>query len=76
MNNTKEFIVYNVCIQPEFINTSVSSHKTYSEAKQSIADKLTEIANDSNMRADNKVYWSEKYTNAIIVEYVGKYTVV
>ena len=76
MSNTKDYVFYNVCLNPEFINTSDSTHKTYSEAKQAIADKIAEFKNNSTMSDDNKAYWINRYNNAIIVEYVAKYTVV
>jgi hypothetical protein len=76
MENTKEFISYNVVIYKEFIHNADSCHKTFSEAKQAIADKLVSIANNDKMTDDNKAYWSEKYNNAIIVESISKYTIV
>jgi hypothetical protein len=76
MENTKEFISYNVVISKEFIHNADSCHKTFSEAKQAIADKLVSIANNDKMTDDNKAYWSEKYNNAIIVESISKYTIV
>ena len=74
IETTKEFISYNVVIS-EFINHSDSCHKTYSEAKQAIVDKLNELSNNSKMSKENKDYWIGKYSKAIIVESISKYTV-
>lgn len=78
MENTKTFITYHIATNPEFINVhqASDSFKTYSQAKQAIVDKLAEIANNANMSWDNKVYWTKKYNNAVIVESVSTYTVV
>jgi hypothetical protein len=76
MENTKEFITYNVCLDREFIHHVESSHKTYSQAKQYIADKLNEYPNKADMRDDNKAYWIGRYQQAFIVESICKYTVI
>ncbi len=77
MENTKQFITYNVVLNSELaIHTSDSQHKSYTEAKKAISDKLNQIANNPDMRQDNKEYWSNKYLNAVIVEQVSTYTVI
>ena len=78
MNNTKTFISYHIATNQEILHSCQpgESFKTYSEAKQGITNKLNQIANNSTMSEDNKAYWTEKYTNAVIVESVCTYTVV
>ncbi len=75
MSNTKESVTYTVCLNREFIHHADSSHKTYSQAKQAIKDKIDYYTNIQDMSLDNKNYWLGKYMNAFIVEHISNYTV-
>lgn len=76
MNNTKTFITYNVCLYPECLHSSDSRHKTYSEAKQALQDKIDEIYKNDRLTLELRQYWKEKCEQAVIVEEVSTYTVV